>query len=79
MAIYPFGGRRWLTWNVPMREALLAGQCAEPDAVEYGSWDALGTGTAAGRVRATAFGCLTLSVYYRLGDMERWRKEKWNE
>lgn len=81
MAIYSFGGRRWRAWNVPMNDLLIASQCAAPDAVEYGSWDARGTGTAAGRVRATAFGCLMLSVYYRLGDMEGWRRDgdKWNE
>ena len=79
MAIYQFGGRRWRRWAEPMVEAIRASARFEPGVPGRVWWDAKGAGTAAGPVRATALCCMTLSVFYRVGDRDGWRTEKWNE
>jgi hypothetical protein len=82
LGLYQFGGRRWRPWSEAQVSALLGHQRTSPDDPERGSWDAIGVGAVAagGRVWSTALACMRLEVYYRLGDLEMFRRDedKWN-
>ncbi len=81
LSLYQFGGRRWAPWSAALTRMLAEHQRLDPADAEHGSWDPIGAGTiATTRVRATALCCLMSELYYRIGDMDAWRKaeDKWN-
>jgi hypothetical protein len=71
LAMFQAGGERWAKWNPAMRDLLVKHQRVG-DGCFDGSWDT-GPGIPGqrsytepwSRVLSTAFGCLTLEVYYR--------------
>jgi hypothetical protein len=75
------GGQRWKRWNEPIKHLLAARQRRDRADPARGWWESDGGGTAAGAVRTTALCCITSGVYYRIGDMEGWRRpeDRWNE
>jgi hypothetical protein len=64
LAMFQIGGEEWKKWNEAMKKALLEHQCTAGD--DSGSWPLIGReGLRGGKVVCTAFGALTLEVYYR--------------
>ena len=64
LAMFQIGGDEWKQWNEAMKKTLVEHQCKE--GVDAGSWPLLGKeGLRGGRVVCTAFGVLSLEVYYR--------------
>ena len=62
--MHHYGGSRWPTWNVALRDLLVARQVKSGHAA--GSWDPEGGHAAqAGRLYSTALAVCTLEVYYR--------------
>jgi hypothetical protein len=71
LATFQMGGKRWETWNTPLKKTLvdnqrkggpLDGSAQDVD----GSWDLVGNlEKRAGRAYSTAMGALCLEVYYR--------------
>ena len=79
-ALFQYGGKKWLTWNEAMKNALLStqrqGGCAD------GSWDPVGKwGMVGGRVYSTAINTLTLEIYYRyarINPESHMTRDMWN-
>ena len=68
LAMFQIGGDEWKTWNKAMKKALLEHQCNAGD--DTGSWPPFAReGPRGGRVVCTAFGALTLEVYYRYAQL----------
>lgn len=62
--MHHFGGERWKTWNISMRDTLVDAQIKRGH--EAGSWDPRGGhASQGGRLYTTALAVCTLEVYYR--------------
>jgi len=63
-------GPKWLSWNEPMKDALVKNQNARSTGCRRGSWEPVDRWSGeGGRVYATAINCLTLEVYYRYANV----------
>ena len=74
LALYQHQGPIWKDWNEKLKTNLIRLQGKTGD--KQGSWDpGSGHGAAGGRVVSTAFGVLSLEVYYRLLPMYGFRNK----
>jgi hypothetical protein len=63
-------GSKWLSWNEPMKNALVGNQNLAASGCRAGSWEPVDRWSGeGGRVYATAINALTLEVYYRYANV----------